>query len=151
MAFPLPKYIFNHQSLCMYPYQVFSYYKRYHGNFLFISHGKLKRKVNCPNKWRNKQRTGYTPFELPYSKASAQPVLHWVNGHDILEPNNKIMSTKITPSVFTVILLVRLITMVKTMNPVSFWGSLTDDLKRYGGIKLAIKEQSEKLDRVKQD
>ncbi len=41
--------------------------------------------------------------------------------------------------------------MVKTMNPVSFWGSLTDDLKRYGGIKIAIKEQSEKLDRVKQE
>lgn len=61
------------------------------------------------------------------------------------------MSTKATPSVFTVILLVRLITMVKTMNPVSFCGSLTDDLKRYGGIKLAIKEQSEKLDRVKQE
>ncbi len=29
--------------------------------------------------------------------------------------------------------------------------SLTDDLKKYGGIKLAIKEQSEKLDSIKQE
>jgi hypothetical protein len=32
-----------------------------------------------------------------------------------------------------------------------FWGSLTDELKRYGGLKLAIKEQSIKLEKIKQE
>ncbi len=31
------------------------------------------------------------------------------------------------------------------------WTSLTDELKRHGGIKLAVKEQSEKLDRIKEE
>jgi hypothetical protein len=32
-----------------------------------------------------------------------------------------------------------------------FWKSLTAELKMYGGIKLAIKEQSEKLEGIKQE
>jgi predicted acetyltransferase len=32
-----------------------------------------------------------------------------------------------------------------------FWRSLTDELKRYGGLKIAIKDQSEKLQKIKQE
>lgn len=32
-----------------------------------------------------------------------------------------------------------------------FWRSLTGELKRYGGLKLAIKQQSEKLQKIKQE
>ena len=32
-----------------------------------------------------------------------------------------------------------------------FWRSLTDDLKRYGGLRLAIKDQSEKLEKIKKE
>lgn len=31
------------------------------------------------------------------------------------------------------------------------WGSLTDQMKRHGGIKIAIKKQSEKLERIRQE
>ena len=32
-----------------------------------------------------------------------------------------------------------------------FWRSLTDDLKRYGGLWLAIKDQAEKLEKIKKE
>ncbi|MBA3284333.1 MAG: hypothetical protein H0U27_04650, partial [Nitrosopumilus sp.] len=32
-----------------------------------------------------------------------------------------------------------------------FWRSLTDELKRYGGLKIAIKDQSEKLQKIKKE
>ncbi len=32
-----------------------------------------------------------------------------------------------------------------------FWRSLIDDLNKYGGLKIAIKEQSEKIERIKQE